>query len=86
MKSTTYSLHTHYLLTYITQDPWLRSEIDRINREVLRADGVGFVGSMPVSMSRRALQSVQRSDSYFVTEKSDGTRFLLYIVNVLAQY
>lgn len=39
-----------------------------------------FIGSMPCNMSRRSLQHVLQNE-YFVTEKSDGVRYLLYIVN-----
>ena len=38
-----------------------------------------FVGSMPFSMSRRNLEVVCKN-SYYVTEKTDGVRFLLYVV------
>ena len=38
-----------------------------------------FAGSMPYSMSRRNLEVV-RKDPYYVTEKTDGVRYLLYVV------
>ena len=41
---------------------------------------VVFPGSMPFSMSRKNLEVVCKN-SYFVTEKTDGVRYLLYIVN-----
>lgn len=39
----------------------------------------GFLGAMPVNISRRGLQHVIKAP-YFVTEKSDGSRKLLYVV------
>lgn len=38
-----------------------------------------FVGSMPINLTRRNLLTVQRN-GYFLTEKSDGVRYLLYVV------
>ena len=38
-----------------------------------------FGGSMPFSMSRRNLEVVLRND-YYVTEKTDGVRYLLFVV------
>jgi hypothetical protein len=38
-----------------------------------------FLGAMPVNLTRQNLLEVQSSD-YFVTEKSDGVRYLLYTV------
>ena len=38
-----------------------------------------FAGSMPFSMSRRNLEVVCKNH-YFVTEKTDGVRYLLYII------
>lgn len=38
-----------------------------------------FVGTMPVSLSRRSLLPLQRS-AYFIAEKTDGVRYLLYVI------
>ena len=38
-----------------------------------------FIGSMPVNLTRQNLQIIQSND-YFMTEKSDGVRYLLYVV------
>lgn len=38
-----------------------------------------FLGAMPVNLTRQNLLEVQKSD-YFITEKSDGIRYLLYVV------
>jgi len=42
-----------------------------------------FPGSMPVNLVRRNMVLVETLD-YFVTEKSDGVRYLLYVVNTAA--
>jgi hypothetical protein len=34
---------------------------------------------MPVNMNRKSLLSIQQNP-YFITEKSDGTRYLLYVI------
>eukprot|EP01038_Epipyxis_sp_PR26KG_P009328 gene9328-12570_t len=39
-----------------------------------------FFGSMPVNLSRHNLTHIISND-YFLTEKSDGTRYLLYVVH-----
>ena len=39
----------------------------------------GPIRSMPFNMSRRALPAL-RDDKYYLTEKSDGTRYLMYTV------
>ena len=39
-----------------------------------------FVGSKPVNLLHKNLAAVRKRD-YFVTEKSDGTRYLLYVVD-----
>ncbi|KAJ1437678.1 mRNA capping enzyme, catalytic domain-containing protein [Ochromonadaceae sp. CCMP2298] len=41
--------------------------------------GFDFVGTMPVNLTRQNLLEVQSGD-YFITEKSDGVRFLLYVI------
>ena len=41
--------------------------------------GIEFVGCKPVNLLHKNLSSIRRKE-YFVTEKSDGTRYLLYVV------
>lgn len=43
-----------------------------------------FLGSMPVNLTRRSFNSL-RQKNYFVTEKSDGLRYLLFVVNGAAE-
>ena len=38
-----------------------------------------FIGSMPMNLCRKNLLALQQNE-YFVTEKSDGTRYLLYVI------
>jgi hypothetical protein len=38
-----------------------------------------FLGAQPVNLNRRSLNAIGSAD-YFVTEKSDGVRYLLYVV------
>jgi len=40
---------------------------------------IDFIGSMPVNLTRKNLNVVLRRN-YFVTEKTDGIRYLLYVV------
>lgn len=39
-----------------------------------------FIGSMPFNISRNTLNVIKEND-YFITEKSDGMRYLMYIVH-----
>lgn len=50
-----------------------------------RTGKIDFLGSMPVNMSRQNLaNSVCSLDKdYFITEKSDGVRYLMYVVNAV---
>ena len=43
------------------------------------AKGLEFVGSKPVNLLHKNIAMIRRKD-YFATEKSDGTRYLLYVV------
>lgn len=52
----------------------MRNENNLANRRKVNVD---FLGSMPVNLFRRNLAIVLERD-YFVTEKTDGTRFLLF--------
>mmetsp|Transcript_13537 Transcript_13537/g.20314 ORF Transcript_13537/g.20314 Transcript_13537/m.20314 type:complete len:704 (+) Transcript_13537:1725-3836(+) len=40
---------------------------------------IDFLGSMPVNLTRQSLMTVQNND-YYMAEKSDGVRYLLYVV------
>ena len=40
---------------------------------------VDFLGCMPINLSRRNLLTVQRNP-YFLAEKSDGIRYLMYVI------
>ena len=44
-----------------------------------RNDRVEFLGCMPINLSRRNLLTVQRNPSY-LAEKSDGVRYLMYVI------
>lgn len=44
------------------------------------AKGLEFIGSKPVNLLHKSIATIRRRD-YFVTEKSDGTRYLLFVVN-----
>lgn len=47
----------------------------------LRRDGrLDYIGAMPINLTRRNFASV-RKNNYFLTEKSDGLRYLLFVVN-----
>ena len=64
------------------------AQINKINEMLQRAAGLvpsntgsnmSFLGSTPLNMNRRSLLSVQ-SEPYFFTEKSDGLRNFLYVI------
>ena len=47
------------------------------------SDRLDFLGSMPLNISRRNLKTLQ-SNNYFVTEKSDGVRYLMFVLPISA--
>ncbi|XP_049848430.1 uncharacterized protein LOC126315234 [Schistocerca gregaria] len=40
-----------------------------------------FPGSMPVGLSRRHLHEIKNLENYYISEKTDGVRYLLYITD-----
>lgn len=50
------------------------------SRQNGEANSIDFLGSMPVNLTRQSLATVLAND-YFMTEKSDGVRYLLYVVS-----
>ena len=66
--------------------PGLRAEGELLNTlrsevaHILARDSVKFPGAQPVSFAARHLQELQERD-YFVCEKSDGIRCLMYLTN-----
>jgi mRNA guanylyltransferase len=58
------------------------NEIKYINQLIQsneRNDKLDFIGSMPINLSKRSLQTIQQGN-YYCTEKSDGVRYLLYVI------
>ncbi|ETS85406.1 hypothetical protein PFICI_03431 [Pestalotiopsis fici W106-1] len=66
--------------------PGIRAEGDLLHnmqREVARLlnrESTNFPGAQPVSFARRHLEELRRDD-YYVCEKSDGIRYLLYLTD-----
>lgn len=62
------------------------TEIHRINSQLnpgTASSQTQFLGCKPLNMNRRGLHRVRNSiDSYFMTEKSDGIRNLLYTIEL----
>ena len=63
----------------------IQSEIKKLNTSLRGSIGYtqgnpdSFLGSLPINFTRRNLLNVQRS-TYYLTEKSDGVRHLMYII------
>ena len=57
----------------------LNSVLQGVYDQRARPGRFDFLGSMPVNLTRRNLLEVQ-SKEYFLAEKSDGLRYLLYVV------
>ena len=64
----------------------MQLEVRKLNSTIISASrpktsfsADDFLGSMPLNISRRNLLRLQRED-YFVTEKSDGVRYLMYVL------
>jgi mRNA guanylyltransferase len=63
----------------------IQSEIKKMNATLRSSIGYtqgnvdSFLGSLPINFTRRNLLNVQRA-SYYLTEKSDGVRHLMYII------
>ena len=70
----------------VVNDTYFDFEINKLDAILTGADAVqpgrkksDFLGSMPVNLTRQNLIEVQKTD-YFITEKSDGIRYLLYVI------
>jgi hypothetical protein len=76
------SVHLH---SPIQPSDYNRKEVLELIRRMQFDSGIdsaspSFLGSMPVNVTRKSFQTIMRSE-YFVTEKSDGQRYLLFVVN-----
>lgn len=57
-----------------------KTQIESINRDIIsQSHASDFIGSQPYNMSRNAFTHI-KGNNYFMTEKSDGTRYLLYVL------
>ena len=77
-----HDLHFDYeigvLNSHLTgRSPPGRIDVERMHRT--RNGAFEFLGAMPVNLTRQNLLEVQSTD-YFITEKSDGVRYLMYVV------
>lgn len=61
-------------------DPLLRQSYQQEIGQLLRTDGSRFPGAQPVSFSRAHREELKRQD-YFVCEKTDGVRYLMYLTH-----
>ncbi|KAM7201036.1 mRNA capping enzyme alpha subunit-like protein [Naviculisporaceae sp. PSN 640] len=62
----------------IKAEPQLARALRQEVANLLGRSSIGFPGAQPVSFSRQHLDELMRED-YFVCEKSDGIRYLLYL-------
>ena len=60
------------------RDPGLVLELKAACTRLCAASFSHFPGSQPVSLTRKKLDQLLRVRSYFVCEKSDGVRYMLY--------
>lgn len=60
-------------------DARAKENIEERVRVLRSGRGLNFLGSMPINLTRRNFAAVRRSN-YFITEKSDGLRYLLFVV------
>lgn len=70
----------------VVNDTYFDFEINKLDAILTNSEAVqpgrkksDFLGSMPVNLTRQNLMEVQKTD-YFITEKSDGIRYLLYVI------
>lgn len=73
-------------ITSIPKHSTMQLEVRNLNNAIITAARLKtqyspdeFLGSMPLNISRRNLIRLQREE-YFVTEKSDGVRYLMYVL------
>lgn len=71
-------------ITPMPRNASLLTEIKKLNSTIIGSAGISFscddfLGSMPLNISRRNLLRLEREE-YFVTEKSDGVRYLMYVL------
>ena len=72
-------------ITSIPHNNSICTEVLRLNNSIIGSASTSyspddFLGSMPLNISRRNIILLER-ESYFVTEKSDGVRYLMYVIS-----
>ncbi|KAI8975621.1 mRNA capping enzyme, catalytic domain-containing protein [Mycotypha africana] len=61
-------------------DPTYSKQLQARLKRLLNWQSEGFPGSRPITFESKHLRDIERED-YFVTEKADGIRYLLYFVH-----